>query len=78
MGSFKWRVDGEVINIIFSLIRNARWLDPRNQGNKNTIVFDYLDYEDVFVGVTDLDIEENEYDRELWSMLLQATNLEAT
>ena len=74
MGSFKWQYGGEWIEIVFSLIENAEWLDD----DHDVVVFDYLDYSAVMVGLDDLDIEESEYDRDLWNMLLQVTNLDAT
>lgn len=78
MGSFKWEVDGELIEIVFSLIRNGRWVDPDSEGRRDMIAFDYLDYEDIYVTLADLDVDDNEYDRDLWDMLLQVTNLDAS
>lgn len=75
MDGFDWDYDGEPIHVVFSLIRNARWL---NEDTKSSVTFDYLDYEDVVVMSADLDVEDSEYDRELWSMLLQVTNLDAS
>lgn len=74
MSDFAWLVDGEWVNIVFSLIRNGRWLND----DKDAILFDYLDHEMIMVGLAELDIEENEYDRDLWDMLLQVTNLKAS
>jgi hypothetical protein len=78
MGSFNWDVDGQDVRIVFSLIRNAKWLDTKGTGRRDAIVFDYLDYDTIVVSLADLDIEESEYDRELWTMLLQVTGLDAT
>lgn len=77
MGSFKWEVDGEWIEIVFSLIRNGQWLDPEGE-YRGAIMFDYLDHEAIVVSLNDLDVDDNEYDRDLWNMLLQVTNLDAS
>lgn len=74
MSSFTWKIDGEWVEIIFSLIRNARWLDD----DRDAMVFEYRDYPYVCVMAIDLDIEESEYGREVWNMLLQVTNLDAS
>jgi hypothetical protein len=74
MGSFTWEVDGERVEIIFSLIRNARWLDD----DHDAVCFDFRDHEDICVMAIDLDLENSEYGRDLWQMLLQVTNLDAT
>jgi hypothetical protein len=84
MGSFRWIVEGKIIEIIFSLIRNSRPIYASrstkytNAGELIGIRFDYLDYEDISVGIGDLDIENDDYHKELWNMLLQTSNVEAT
>lgn len=78
MGSFRWDVDGEMVDIVFSLIQNARWLDTKGTGRRDIVVFDYLDHEDIVISLADLDVEESEYDRDLWNMLLQVSGLETT
>ena len=78
MDGFNWDVDGETIRIIFSLIRNAQWLNDEAATAKDAIVFEYLDHPYVCVMQADLDLEGSEYDRELWNMLLQATDLDPT
>lgn len=74
MRGFTWKYAGENVDIIFSLIRNGRWLTD----DHDAILFDYLDCEEICVMLIDLDIEESEYDRNLWNMLLQVTNLDAS
>lgn len=80
MGSFSWEVDGEVVEIVFSLIRNGQAIMGQDsyEGQIRAIRFDYLEHEDIVVYLADLDIEDSEYDRDLWNMLLQVTNLDAS
>lgn len=77
MDGFWWDVDGEQVKIIFSMIRNAYWLDD----DHDVIVFDYLDHLGISVMKIDLeddDGEMDEYSQEVWSMLLQASGLDAS
>lgn len=74
MSSFKWDVDGEMVDIVFSLIRNAEWL---NEDTKDAIVFEYLDHPYICVMQVDLDMD-NDREREIWEMLLQVSGLDAT
>lgn|GEM_PF-5425523 len=75
MGSFKWNVDGEWVNIIFPLIRNPRpiyakkTIEYTKEGDLIGVRFDYFDYEDILVGLGDNNLDD-EYQRDLWDMLL--------
>ena len=76
MDGFYWNVDGEQVKIIFSMIRNAEWIGDGN----DTMMFDFLDY---YTSVSRLDMEDvdgnmDEYYSEVWSMLLQASGLDAS
>lgn len=72
MASFWWNIDGEPVEIIFSLCRGGQWRERNGQGLG--IFFDYLDYEDVAIGVTELE----DLGEDVSNMLLQVLNLEAT
>lgn len=74
MSYFFLEADGERIQVFFSLIRNARWVGE----DQEIISFDYLDHLDISVYKIDLDVDESEYGREVWNMLLQVTNLDAS
>ena len=72
MTSFWWSIDGEPVEIIFSLCRNGRWMEW--QGRQVGVRFDYLDHEDIAIGLSELeDLGEDVQD-----MLLQVLDLEAT
>lgn len=67
MASFWWKQYGEKIEIFFSECRNGRWRSEQKQ----CIKFDYLDYYDLFI--CSEDVEED-----VWRMLLQVLDLDAT
>ncbi len=71
MKSFWWNIDGEPVEIIFSLVRNGRWAEY--EGERVGVRFDYLDHESVGIALADL-----EEMPEVHQMLLQVLNLEAT
>jgi hypothetical protein len=72
MKSFWWNIGGEPVEIIFSLVRNGRWME--SSGRRVGIWFDYLDYENIDMGLTDLE----DLGEDVSQMLLQVLNLEAT
>lgn len=72
MSSFWWNVEGELIEIIFSLVRNGRWAEW--QGQRGGIFFDYLEYEDIPISFPELE----DLGEETQQMLLQVLNLETT
>lgn len=77
MDGFYWDVDGEQVKIIFSMIRDAEWLNDEH----DAVFFDYLDHLGICVMKIDLEDEDGilgEYEQEVWSMLLQASDLDAS
>jgi hypothetical protein len=72
MTSFWWNIDDEPVEIIFSLCRNGRWIERK--GRRTGIFFDYLDHEDVFLSMPDLE----DLGEDVSSMLLQVLDLETT
>jgi len=72
MTSFWWNIDDESVEIIFSLCRNGRWAEW--EGERVGIRFDYLEYEDIGIGISDLE----DLDEDVSDMLLQVLNLETT
>lgn len=72
MTSFWWNIDGEPVEIIFSLCRNGRWME--SNGRRVGIWFDYLDHEGIDIGMTDLE----DLGQDVQDMLLQVLNLEST
>lgn len=72
MSSFGWIVDGEPIEIVFSLVRNGRWSEW--EGRRGGIFFDYLDHEDICISLPELE----DLGEDVSQMLLQVLNLDAT
>lgn len=72
MKSFWWNIDGEPVEIIFSLVRNGRWSEW--EGRRNGVFFDYLDYEDIPISLPELE----DLGEDVSQMLLQVLNLEVT
>ena len=77
MSSFWWNVDGEPVEIIFSLVRNGRWAEY--QGERVGVRFDYLDYNNDDLGSISIGLSELEdLGEDVSQMLLQVLDLEAT
>lgn len=77
MKSFWWNNYGDMIEIIFSLCRNGRWVEY--QGRRVAIRFDYLDYNDDDLGSVCIGLSELEdMGEEVAQMLLQVLDLETT
>jgi hypothetical protein len=77
MSSFTWIIDGEPVEIIFSLVRNGRWSEW--QGRRVGVFFDYLDYNNDNLGSISISLPELEdLGEDVSQMLLQVLNLEAT
>lgn len=74
MSSFWWNIDGEPVEITFSLVRNGRWMIGPRTGQRVGIRFDYLDYEGVDIGLVDLE----DLGEDVQGMLLQVLDLEAS
>lgn len=72
MSSFWWTVDGEPVEIVFSLVRNGRWSEW--EGRRVGIFFDYLDYEGISIALPELE----DLGEDVSQMLLQVLNLETT
>lgn len=68
MAFFWWKDDdGRDLQIYFSLCENGAWVGEE----KDFISFDYTDHYDIYISKTDVN-------EEVWNMLLQVLNLEAT
>lgn len=58
MTGFFWSIDGEPIEIVFSLCRNGRWGEW--QGRRVGVWFDYLDYNNDNLGSISIGLSELE------------------
>jgi hypothetical protein len=77
MSSFSWIIDGEPVEIVFSLVRNGRWMEW--QGERVGVRFDYLDYNNDNLGSIAIALSELEdLGEDVSQMLLQVLNLETT
>jgi len=77
MSSFSWIIDGEPVEIVFSLVRNGRWMEW--QGERVGVRFDYLDYNNDNLGSISISFSELEdLGEDVSQMLLQVLNLETT
>ena len=77
MSSFTWIIDGESVEIVFSLVRNGRWMEW--QGERVGVRFDYLDYNNDNLGSISISFSELEdLGEDVSQMLLQVLNLETT
>ena len=72
MSSFTWIIDGTPVEIVFSLVRNGRWMEW--QDTRVGVRFDYLDYEGIAIGLSELE----DLGEDVSQMLLQVLNLETT
>jgi len=72
MKSFWWNIGGEPVEIIFSLVRNGRWIE--SEGQRIGVFFDYLDYESIAIALFELE----DLGEDVSQMLLQVLNLETT
>lgn len=69
MSSFWWNIDGEPVEIVFSLCKNGRWMS-----SGSGIFFDYLEHEDIAIANSELE----DLGEDVSQMLLQVLNLETT
>jgi hypothetical protein len=74
MSGFSWIIDGEIVEIIFSLVRNGRWMIGPRTGQRVGVRFDYLEYEGIAIGLSELE----DLGDDVSQMLLQVLNLEST